>query len=388
MNLWDETYEHIDRSMLFADELAVPFLVSVGAHIGNLRQNERFLKPDSGREPIWFVNGRPEDLRVPVLTVAPPGFSKSHTMKPFIGKEGILPFPTKFEGPISEAGLVGSIRQGEDGADETRGLAWHYRNGIVAFNEMSNIIGVQEQEKNAKLINQFMEMISEGEVSKTLLAGTVTYHTFITPWGGTQPARLDTSSGVGRRFLFSMKSWTGADKSALIDIRGDRELEGRWDMLATQRIKTQLMDLMVNFDPSEIVVPDDTFDWLKNICKNHLQLGLMEKVLLGRAVLEQGDQDVITLNIDEEQKLMVKNMLLDIERVSIGSDRSLLIQVLDVLPGDKWTKKEIYEEFRSYSYDWDKFNNLLYSSMKTGLIKKFYDTDTKKDMYMLSNTGE
>ena len=263
--IWKEAMDILRKRMLFADELSPGLMVSAGAHIANLYQRNN---------PFFLPGGVPEDCRVSAVVVAPSGFSKSFTMKLFMDPTmGFLPFPSAFRGKITEAGFIGTVNsEGE----EIRGEAFRFREGIIGFNEITNVFAAQLQEHSPELINQMMEALTEARVSKTLANGSFTYQTWVTIWGGVQPKRFDFSAGLSRRFIFISKRWSADDRYMLKERMfpgGESDLSAfRETQEQVKDLKERISVMAQNFNPTTVSIDEKLWKWMMESANNHIQM--------------------------------------------------------------------------------------------------------------------
>lgn len=360
---WDYVFNHLSTRLLFSEDLISPFLCSVGAHIANLKQKE-----DEGG-PFFFVGRQPDDLRVNVTVVAPSGFSKSHTMKCFIGKFGVLPydvFKCSFRGKLTEAGFIGTIT-GE--GDVIYGDAYDFSEGFLAFNEITNIFLAGNQEHSAEMVNQVMEALSEGRVSKRLARGLIDYPTSVTIWGGVQFRRYDFSQGLARRFLFVSRGWKAEDVDRLKDSRfkvEDRNIEDLQREVLESR--ERIRHIYENFRIKEIAFSDKTVKHIKEIASTHLDTSLFQKCLIGREIWEKHTDSFVEIKMTKENKKLLHTFRDMLSRVAEGSDLAALKIELEQFGGEA-TRNQLWQVFRKYSYTLDTFTALIERGMKNQIIE-------------------
>lgn len=357
---WDILYGHLESRVLFSEDLIPAFLCSVGAHIGNLRQR---------KEPFFFVNRQPDDLRLNVTVVAPSGFSKSHTMRCLIGKYGIIPvndLKATFRGKLTEAGFIGTINQ--DG-EPTFGDAYDYGEGFLAFNEITNIFLASGHEHSAEMVNQVMEALSEGRVSKRLARGLIEYPTVVTIWGGVQPRRFDFSQGLARRFLFVSRNWQTADVDVLKELRFRNEHEEAKDIFdEINKCRDIISDVKNGFNISELTFSKKMQEQIKERASTHLDTGLFQRAMIGRAIVDRYRDSVVEIKATKENKELLKRFKAMIDRVAEGSDLSTLKTEL-LSMGGAATRRELFEKFQRYSYNIDTFTDLLERALKNKMVK-------------------
>ena len=361
--LYDEIIEHLKRKkrMLFVDELAPPAICSIGSLIANLRQKE---------EPFHYVAGDCEDLGLNLTYVAPSGLSKSHAMKQFMAKKtGLLPhavIKSAFRGKITEAGYVGTIKEGTP----YYGDAHRFAEGILGFNEITNLFLATQQEHSGELINQVMESLTERQVSKSLAgADPLEYETWVTIWGGVQPKRFDFSQGLARRFFFVSRNWTFADLKLLKDRRNDRGRDNRINMKEVESIRRSIAKAVKTFSANDIQWDDKIFKFVYDHTESHLDQYLVEKILIGREVIDQYENDVIMIRDDKVNRELVTMTIHMQEMVSEGSDISLMINVMEGHNGGPVNSTQLWHDFRRFSYSMSSYRELVDTCRRMKVIK-------------------
>lgn len=360
--LYNRSLEHMRGRMLFTEELAPGPLCSIGSIIANLHQRNH---------PFHWVYGDDEDLGLNITLVSPSGYAKSHTMKQFVHREkGICPFKSIFRGKITEAGFVGT--RTKDG-EELYGDAFHYREGILAFNEIQNLFMTQQSEHSSELINQVMEALSERQVSKRLATGPIDYPTWVTIWGGIQPKRFDFSQGLGRRFVFVCRNWTKEDIRAFKLLRKNRDNIIRLDMGEVRELRNEFADALKMFKASEIQWQGDILDYIEEKCESHLQMQMLEKILIAKEVLDQYDRDKLIIQNSEQNRELV-SMVADMQdMVAEGSDVALMVNVLQSSGKKQMSISEIWDAFRVFNYTLTGFQELLNTCTRLRVIESKYN---------------
>jgi hypothetical protein len=371
--LYEEMITHLKKNkrMLFADELAPPAICSVGALIANIRQKS---------EPFHFVSGDCEDLGLNLTYVAPSGLAKSHAMKQFIDKKyGLLPqnlIKSAFRGKITEAGYIGTIKEG----NFFYGDASRFAEGILCFNEISNLFLAAQQEHSGELINQVMESLTERHVSKSLGGSEpLEYDTWVTIWGGVQPKRFDFSQGLARRFFFVARNWTFDDLKLLKDRRNNRGRDKQVDMNEIESIRRQLATAVKTFAANEVKWDEKIYKYLYEATESHLDMYLVEKILIGHEVIDQYENDVITIRDSKTNRFLIDMAVRMQQMVSEGSDVSLMINVLESRNGVPTTTSELWNDFRRFSYNIGTFYALLDTCKKMKVVK----TEIKNGQQMI-----
>ncbi len=369
--IWDEDlsmYErimiHMRRRMLFADDLAPVGVLSIAAHAGDLHQGE----PEIQGHGVPFNRFRGNILGVglPVCIVSPAGYSKSWLMSQMFKKRtGICPYPSKFSAVVTEAGFVGSM---VEGAFEP-GDAAKFANGFLVFNEMQTLFEMAKTTHSGSLINQVLEALSERRLTKRTSNLDLTYPTRVTIVGGVQPARMSTSSGLGRRFIFNARLWTPEDLQVFMIERMQERVHGGGGMVNQDEV-----DYIREFFKrlrADIAVEDTWWDermyqFMVGHTRNHLELENLEKLLIARALFDQYENAVVRVTYCDENKKIALAYETQMEIVKSGTDIGLL---LGMLGNNEMTFHTLFEIFQSLGYQLDDFKCMLDRALKNGFVQ-------------------
>jgi len=371
--LWDRIHRHLGRRMLFVDELCPPLTASIGGHLADLHQANPDEIPNGHECPFYFFKGQVEVLNIPINIISPAGLSKSHMMAQYFErKTGICPIRAKFRGNMTEAGYVG--RENLSTGEPTPGDAYEFRNGFLLFNEISNIMIASSTSHSASLINQVMESLSERRVTKRTGGIDLSYETRLTIWGGIQPRRFDFSQGLGRRFLHVTKAWTPDDVALFKEEREREKLSGRGsftvNMDEVEQIRNEISDLLYNAQVEKVEWTNEIYQYMKKRAIGHLDLQMMERVLIGKAYINQGLNTIIKIHSDKSNKKLI-DMVVNMNKiVAEGGDISLL---LSTLGKTEKSRDALWLSFRRFGYQFVQFTALLDSAISLHLIGKKYD---------------
>lgn len=356
--LYYKIINHLKKRMLFADELAPPPTCSIGCHIANLHQRN---------EPFSFVDGDPEDLGLNLTFVGPSGHSKSYAQKQFLNvKNGLLPkeIEHSFKGTITLPGFAGTFKDGE----KKYGVAKKYDEGIVGWNEITNLFLASQQEHSSELLNIVMEALTEREIHRDLGDGYIGYPTWITIWGGVQPKRFDLSQGLQRRFTHVSREWTYKDLALLKDRRLRRERHRRWDVGEVEEIREEIRTAIIKCQPVDIKWEGKILQFIHEKTDSHMDMEPLEKLILGKEVLEQYDQDVIYIRDNKENRQLIEMADKMQEMVAEGSDIALMINTLNTMENPVSTT-ELYNRFKGWSYNLSGFMSLVDTCQRLRVIK-------------------
>jgi len=191
--------QYLKECKIALAERFAPFLIaSTGCHILNLENQKR---------EFYFERGRVANLRLHVFFCAPPGWTKTTMLQSFLdGPYSILggcpQIETGLEGSMTEAGFVGTIKVVNGEPVEQYGAAYEHRDAIVGIDEFAALTNAMKMEHSVNLDNAMCTGLDSGFMIKRLALGKLQYLTNLTLWTGSQPARFDLTSGLGRRFIF------------------------------------------------------------------------------------------------------------------------------------------------------------------------------------------
>jgi len=384
--LADRMLMHLDRRMLFAGDICPPLIASIGGHLADLHQADPDDIPYGHDCPFYFFKGSVEVMNVPCNIISPAGLSKSHTMAQFFeAKYGIIPIRAQFRGVITEAGFVGKENPGED--DNSYGDAFEFRNGFLLFNEISNIMIASATTHSGALVNQVMEALSERRISKRTGGAEFDYATRVTIWGGIQPRRFEFSQGLGRRFLHITKAWTPEDVAMFKEEREKEKIGGgeslKVNMREIKQIRNELSDLLHNAVVEEVVWDSNVYKYMKNLAIGHLDLQMMERVLVGREYLNQGLERRVHIRNNETNKMLVKSLVEMNQIVAEGGDLSLLLATIGA---KEVSRDSLWLSFRRFGYQYNQFVELIDTGIRLGLVFKHFDSS--KGGYYYSKAGK
>jgi len=307
---------HVDRYPPF-------YIASIGAHIFNLRNQ---------KAPLWLEAGRIADSRLHIMFVSPPGFSKSFWLEQFMrGAQSLLDGSTidyVMEGAMTEAGFIGTTRSNKGTIIETPGLAEEHSNAIIGIEEFSALSHLMQTQYSSLLDTALLNALDSGWCYKRLAAGSIKYKTNLTLWCGTQPARFDLSSGLGRRFLFLQLIPTQRDFDLIRSRR--REAKGiqynvhRMDLIKLGlRAKIRAVGDLETLEWSPRIY--QLFDRLKIV---HYEEALFEKLILGYNVMSKTFDRKLRVDLDETLESMVRQEIYWRDQIRKGSEYAEVLVIL------------------------------------------------------------
>ena len=372
-SIYDLVLKEFDyRKCAHVDIYPKHFVCSLGAHIFNLVNQEI---------ETLIMSSIPVDTRQHVMFVAPPGFSKTFWMEQFVrGSWSILhntDVQHGFEGSTTEAGFVGSATLIEGEAVITPGLAKVYEWGICAFEEFSALTAMMRSHHSRQLDAALLLALDKGYVVKRLRAGRIGYKTNVSVWCGTQPARFDLSSGLGRRFYYLL----------LIPSRADRELirkkmrEGwnvRMNKKRTDRIRRHINELKDRlYDIRTVVKMPDINALFDDLNIEPYEEPLFIRQIIGYWVIKEEFDKDLSLKLDDELINMCWQQAEWRQAIRRGPEIAEVFEILNAF-GGKMDLLQWKDEMLRFGVDWRRSSELAEELKRMRVIALGENTITLK----------
>lgn len=326
------------RKVRFADEFAPYFVCSIGVHLFNLSNRRRI---------IYREYGAIRNMRLHILFVAPPGFSKTFLSEQLAHEthglfsnitddDGNLLLKTGFEGYMTEAGWIGSLEPNPKNPKQphvTYGMAHEYKDGIVCIDEFSAISAAIKQQHSAALDPALLSSLDTGRVRKRLKAGPLQYETNVTAWFGTQQSRFDLSSGLGRRLFFILWVPTESDQEELV--------QAHWEGKNISTPVSRLVDLKDT--AAETIERVDTInrvefsmdyrDGISSLNRPHHELTLYDRLAIGYHIMTGKFDRNLYIDVDEYLMDLIVNGMEWRQRLMSESEGDQILQILEEAGG-------------------------------------------------------
>jgi len=309
--------------------MMLPFYVSASCcHALNLENKKR---------EFYFEHGQPADLRLHVFLAAPPGYMKTFILKRFLDRRnsifGDSAIKTAFMGQATEAGFVGTINMIDGEPVQSPGMAYDFQDHILGIDEFSALTNTMMAEHSKNLDNALLTALDSGYLIKRLAAGEIRYETHLTLFGGSQPARFNLSSGLGRRFLFiffvpttkqqrDMRMFRRAGKGTI----GDKDLDSRV-FHRTSKLVTDMQGI------KSIEYHDSIYRELDEIDVPHYEEPLFEKLALGYNLATKKVEKSFVVTMTPTIKEMWKLEKEWRHKIKSGAQDAQVIQFIEETPG-------------------------------------------------------
>ena len=365
MTLFDEILSVLrSRKIAFVERLCRVYICSVGAHLINLENKQR---------KFYLVMGRIADLRVHIFFIAPSGVFKSEILYQLNDDDtGVISgtrMGTAFEGGMTAASFVGTVKLGKDGEAEIEtGAAWIHRRNIIGIEEFAEITNMMKQIYNVQMADALLTALDKGWVRKRLARSGekgIHYPTNLTLWTGSQPTRLDLGAGIGRRFYMQ----------EFIPMRKEREIisvkrrEGRGVSTSPQRVMRiknmleQIIDKVQHIERISFTAQFDAF--LQGFNLIHFEEELFERIGIGYNVMLGDFDEELVIRLTPELREIIEQGVAERKSVKMGSDINQIIYTLQDFDGEMTISEMIYE-MANFSIDGRAAYKLIMSARDSG----------------------
>jgi len=363
--LMDSAMEYLNaRKIAFADRFMPYYIASSACHIMNLENKSRQFYLESGTLP---------DLRVQMFLVSPPGFMKSFFLKILLQTPtsllGGTVVKTAYQGSLSEAGFVGTIRFGsEDEPVTSFGAAAEYSDYIVGIEEFNALTNAMKQEHSTNLDNALLTALDSGRLVKRLGAGEIKYDTNITLFSGSQPARFNLSSGLGRRFVFIYFIPNAKEKEKLkIARREGRGVSGRPEVL-----KQVIKDVAYIEDRCKYVKEFEFSsrftNFLDTLGVTHFVEPLYERLGLGFTLSTKTIDTIVKVDLNEELKRFLQDAHVWRQEIARGAEEGQIVKVL--MDENPISDHNLKEKLLDFGLTYLKSEELLQILIKQKRVKR------------------
>jgi len=324
-NFYDACLNYLKASKIALYERFAPYYIaSTCCHIVNLENQKR---------EFFLENVRVANTRMHVFMVAPPGFCKTLFLQKFLmGHTSVLGNTTidvGFEGSMTEAGFTGTVRISDGEPVIVKGAAFDHREAILGIDEFSALANAMKMEHSINLDSAMLTALDSGYLIKRLALGKIQYITSLTLWSGSQPARFDLTSGLGRRFLFIYFIPTQAEAD---DIKQARR-EGKNilpDLGMLHTIKKSVKQIQEDVQELQKIKFDNSiYKTLDRLKIPHFEEALYERLALGYTVaVQNGCDKTLEVTMTPQLQLLFKqahDWRLEIKK---GAETGQVMQVL------------------------------------------------------------
>jgi len=322
------------------------------------------------RKQVFMEGGRVVDTRMHLMVVSPPGYSKTFWLDQFIeGEYSIVgkTIQTHFEEVMTEAGWSGTIKFRDGVPYELPGAAREYMYGIIGSEEFSALTEMMQAQHSKTLATQLLTSLDKGKVRKRLGGMKIEYDTYATLWAGCQPARLNLTSGLGRRIVFLEFLPTLQDKETIK--RARREAKNiRPNIMRLQLIHKKLNELKVKINNIEKVTFDDSvFSFFDSMKVPHIEEILYERVLLGYTLMTESLSENVTVRLDSTSRKLITQEHVWRRSIQRGPEFAEVVLILKE-HDNKMPLPALKDELLMFGKDWEASSSILRSMCKMNII--------------------
>lgn len=350
-----------ERKVYFAEQFIPYFFSSYACHAFNLRN---YLGT------IYFEHGIVPDLRLHLLMVAPPGYSKSFFMKQCFDQNiGILNtqgIQTVFEGSCTEAGWVGTV---DKFGTKQVGLAEEYASGVVSIEEFTAITKVLQQQHSLTFEAQLNSSLFGGEVRKRLATGKIKYQTYVTLVAGTQVTKFDITGGLLRRLNYIYWIPTRYESEELKKAIKEGE-NVALNKTALNDYRNRITKFQKDLNKiKKVTFSDEVYKSMAP--RPHFEFLIFRKLALGYNLFNL-ENDKVPENLEVVMDKRLKNLMekaMEWRDELLGDPEcALVLRILSAHAG-KMKRKDLLTELIHYSVNWQTASIMLEKLKYMGKVK-------------------
>lgn len=385
MGLYVDILDYLEESgFAFVRRFIPYFLASFGCHIFNV-SNRKF---DDEETPlaIWWENRRVPDMRLPIMMIAPPTYSKSTfliaLLDDFSGVFGKV-VETFFKSYVTAAHLSGSVSTDKKQQKiEFKGFLEEHPDSIVGIEEFSSIIKASKQEHSMEMDGLLLDWLSGSNIRKGLRAGDIGFRTNVTLWTGTQLGRerVELRGGMARRFFFILWVPTNQDIDTLRDaIINVNNLP--LDFKELGKLRTRIKNLVERVERLDgIYLTEELKDYFDNNF-NPNEIPLFRKLAIGYAIMKEEFDSALEVGLDDELRRLMDTSIKWRRRIyreisdvtGLGTD--MVLQVLK-LGGGGMKLSVLQEKLLLFEVSYGESDRYLKSLRDQKRIQIFHDKET------------
>jgi len=106
------------------------------------------------------------------------------------------------------------------------------------------------------------------------------------------------------------------------------------------------------------------------VCDSHLQMTLIERALIGKEIFDGYSRERLVLELTNENRKLIDNIIEMQNMTAVGSDISLLLTHLD--SNSYKTYNELFNTFKRYGYTLENFASLMERAVAISAVKVDY----------------
>ena len=373
LDLYRETLDIFKERKFIKTNLILPtYIASIGSHMFNFMNKHKKI--------YWYGDTIP-DMRLHIFMVTIPGFGKTYLLNQFMSKyNGLLrdsAINVSKIGSLTSSGLVGSVKSTPDGQTVVnKGVLQKKADFILGSDEFSNITTSSKTSHSANLINDLLTALDDGEMHKDQSGGGISYETFATVWGATQPGRYELKSGLPRRFAFVIYMPTVGDIHEFRQIRKDSQ-NVKLDIKRILKYRIALAEKYKDIKEvlQKIEFSDEWYTWIHTKFATHYEDIIYERILLGYWLMKiETIPTRLVLRLNDEVKDIIERQLDARLQIIRGVDK---IKIMEVF---KNVEKIKYDELLRLLLTFGLPEKYILSSLDALIANKFIRIDKNTNM--------
>ena len=287
------------------------YIASIGCHMFNLSNLSRE-EEEHPRDAILYMHGKPFNCRLHIMFVAPPGFMKTTIIEHFIRERQALLYNScvdgQWEGFMTEAGFVGSVREVDGMPIQKPGVAIRHKNSIIGMEEFAILATImQSGGYSGTLIDQLLTALDSGYLGKSLGPGSLKYRTNCTIWPGTQVQRFDLGSGLPRRFVFMIWFPTKKDQEDLKTAWWNG-FNVKWKESAVNKIAKEMTKINLkinNLEEGSVTYKPEVKELIRRTGAPHYEFPLFVRFLIGDMIMSDKFNEKLVLDLGDGRRELI-----------------------------------------------------------------------------------
>jgi hypothetical protein len=314
--------------------------------------------------------GRVANFRMHVFFVAPPGFMKTLVLMKMLDGPysvfGTTDVKTGFEGAMTEAGYVGTIKGVEGEPVVIYGAAYEHQESILGIDEFAQLTNSMKMEHSINLDTAMLTSLDTGYLNKRLAMGKIRYVTQLTLWTGSQPSRFDLSSGLGRRLMFLFFIPTTEEEAKIRAARrAGKNVRAPADLL--NNIRHDVTDIMTKLKHvTKIKYSREFYMVLDKLGIPHYEEDLYERLALGYTIATHNFGTEIEVKMDERLKFLINTSNEWRNEIKRGSEFSQAVSVIKEMTNCPLS--DVKKRLSNMGWTWQKSTDIINIMARQGIV--------------------
>lgn len=363
-----------ERKIGFVDLILPHYVAAACCHVMNL---------ENKRREFYFEHGQPADLRLHVFFTAPPGYMKTFILKRCLDRNNSLfgnsIIKTAFLGEMTTAGFIGTTEMVDGDTITHTGAAYDFQEHILGIDEFSVITNMMQSEHSKNLDNAMLTALDSGYIIKRLASGEIRYETHLTLFTGSQPARFNLTSGLGRRFDMVYFVPSQAEQVQMRQFR--REGKGVVGQNATTQAVYHLTERLTDDlkRVRQLSFDDSIYKALDAFRIPHFEEPLYEKLAMGMSLATQKIEEDFVVKCTPQIQAVWNQEYQWRFKIKAGAQDSQVMQIITENPGiDESILKDLLLDFgMSYAETFMAIEN-LHHQRRIGIVFDTKDAKNRK----------